>query len=210
MHILMIDGHPARDRLSAHLLDLYEAALPTSAAITRIALADITFDPVLAHGYAQRQEWEPDLLRLAEALDQCDHLVVAFPLWWGAEPARLKGLLDRLLLPGFAFAYHANDPWWDRLLEGRSADVMITMDTPPLYLRLAYGNAVVKRWRKQVLGFCGFNPVRILPLGPVRHGGAAKAMPKWQSQIDRMSRRIRTARPDTKQLRLGAFLHGGD
>lgn len=40
-------------------------------------------------------------------------------MWWGSEPAHLKGLLDRVLLPGLTFAYHDDDNWWDKLMEGR-------------------------------------------------------------------------------------------
>jgi hypothetical protein len=55
-------------------------------------------------------------------------------MWWGSEPAHLKGLLDRVLLPGLTFAYHDDDNWWDKLMEGRSADVIATMDTPTAVL----------------------------------------------------------------------------
>ena len=208
MKILLIDGHPAPDRLSGHLLDIYINALPAGYEVERVAIRDLKFDPILHHGYAKRTEWEPDLHRLAGLIDQCDHLVVCFPMWWGSEPGELKGLLDRLLLPGFAFAYHADDPWWDRLLEGRSGDVIATMDTPPLFLRFYYGNAIVKRWKKQVLGFYGFAPVRFLALGPVKSGAADKAMPKWRERIEKLARSINPARPEQKQLRLPGFLGG--
>ncbi|MBY0344669.1 MAG: NAD(P)H-dependent oxidoreductase, partial [Sphingomonadales bacterium] len=131
MNVLLIDAHPDEGRYCSHLLDVYRAALPAGATVTLVALRDLRFDPNLAHGYRQRTEWEPDLQRMARLLDACDHIVFAFPMWWGAEPATLKGLLDRLSLPGFTFAYHENDTWWDRNMAGRSADVIVTMDTPP-------------------------------------------------------------------------------
>jgi NAD(P)H dehydrogenase (quinone) len=206
MNILLLDGHPDQGRLVTHLLDTYQAALPADATVTRIAVRDLTFEPILRHGYAKRTEWEPDVLAVAEALDACDHLVVAIPMWWGSEPAELKGLFDRVLLPGFAFAYHDDDPFWDKLLEGRSADVIATMDTPPFFLRLMYGNAIVKRLRKQVLGFCGFNPVRFLACGPTNKGGTEKNLPKWTSKIERMARSIKQAKPSAKTARLETFL----
>lgn len=209
MNILIIDGHPDANRLTSHLLDAYESALPGSATFSRIAVCDLSFSPNLRHGYAKRTEWEPDLLNLARKLDECDHLVIAFPMWWGSEPGELKGLLDRLLLPGFSFAYHQDDPWWDRLMEGRSADVIATMDTPPLFLRLMYGNAIVKRWKRQILGFCGFKPLRFLALGPVRDGEANKRLPRWRSQVEKLARSIRTVEPGKKQPRLEHFLKAG-
>ncbi|MDN3719732.1 NAD(P)H-dependent oxidoreductase [Roseibium salinum] len=35
----------------------------------------------------------------------CEHFVVVHPLWWGGLPAKLKGVFDRILLPGMAFRY---------------------------------------------------------------------------------------------------------
>ena len=206
MNVILLDGHPDKDRLGSHLLDTYQDALPSEVEVTRIAVRDLTFEPILRYGYAKRTDWEPDVRRVAEAIDTCDHIAIAFPMWWGGEPAELKGLLDRVLLPGFAFAYHVDDPWWDKLLEGRSADVIATMDTPPFFLRLVYGNPLIKRWRKQVLGFCGFKPVRFLACGPTNKGGAEKNLPKWEANIRRLARSIKQASPEKKVLRLEAFL----
>lgn len=206
MKVLLLDGHPDEGRLTTHLLDAYCQALPASVAVTRVAVRDLAFTPILRQGYAKRTKWEPDLARLAEQFDACDHLVVAFPLWWGSEPAELKGLIDRLFLPGFMFAYHTEDPWWDRLMAGRSADVIVTMDTPPLFLWLAYGNAVIRRWKGQVLGFVGFAPVRVLTFGPVGKGGADKNLGNWTAKIAKLARSVRVKAPEKKQPRLAAFL----
>lgn len=207
MNVLLIDAHPDEGRYCSHLLGVYRESLPPTAEVTLVALRDLAFSPNLAHGYRKRTDWEPDITRLAQLLDACDHIAFAFPMWWGAEPAVLKGLLDRLFLPGFTFAYHENDTWWDRNMAGRSADVIVTMDTPPLFLRLAYGNALIHRWRKQILGFAGFKPVRILPLGQVKFGGAQKKGPVWEAKVRRLAQTIRQAAPAKKEPRLEPFLN---
>ena len=92
-------------------------------------------------------------------------------------------------------------------MEGRSADVIATMDTPPLFLRLMYGNALIKRWKRQVLGFCGFKPVRFLALGPVKHGEADKRLPKWRKRIENMARTASPAEAAKKRERLKSFLN---
>ena len=196
LKILVIDGHPDDGRLTTFLLDHYVAALGGDASVQRLAVRDLAFDPNLRHGYNAEQEWEPDVRKIAEAIADCDHLVVGFPLWWGGEPMLLKGLLDRILVPGFAFRYRRASPFWDRLLAGRSADVIVTMDTPPWYLRLVYGDPVSHRWRHQVLGFCGFSPIRILRLGPTRRGAAAKRLPAWQRKIARAAQTA--SRPEAR------------
>lgn len=183
MRALLIDGHPDAARLSAHLLDTYAAALPAGTQVERLALRDLDFDANLPRGYKAIPPREPDLGRALAAIEACDHLVLGFPLWWGAEPARVKGFWDRVLLPGRAFRYHEGDPWWDRLLAGRSADVLVTMDTPPAYLRLAYFDPVGWRYRRQVLGFVGFRPLRLHYFGAVRRGGAERRLPLWRTRV---------------------------
>ncbi len=185
MQVLLIDGHPDRDRLSAHLLDGYAAALPEGTQMTRLAIRDLDFEPNLRRGYAEIQELEPDLERAFAMIRDCDHLVLAFPLWWGGEPARLKGFWDRVMLPGAAFRDHDDDPGWDRLLTGRSADVIVTMDTPPLFLRLAWLDPIGRRLQQLVLGFVGFAPIRLHYFGPVKNGGAERSLPRWRARLER-------------------------
>lgn len=188
MKVLILDGHPDEGRLITHLLDHYAAALPAGTEVTRLAVRDLSFDPNLRRGYGAPQAWEPDLERLAAALDACDHLVIGFPLWWGAEPALMKGLVDRLITPGFAFRYHKGDAFWDRLLAGRSADLLVTLDTPPWYLKFQYGNPVGRRWKHQVLEFVGFKPARIFYFGPTRRGGVKTGLASWLAKIAKAAR----------------------
>jgi len=66
-----------------------------------------------------------------------------------------QAVIDRVFLPGLAFAYHDDDPWWDKLLEGRTADVFVNADTPGFMIKWLYGNPHKNRITKQVLGFTG-------------------------------------------------------
>ena len=88
-------------------------------------------------------------------------------LWWGALPARLKGLIDRTFLPGFAFRYEKGQTWPDQLLKGRTATLLLTLDTPPWYFRLFQGAPAVRQLDTATLAFCGFKPVRHHLFGPV-------------------------------------------
>lgn len=125
MKIFALDAHPGAEGFSKELLAAYLDGAE-GADIEVMSLRDMDFDPVLHEGYRRRQEWEPDIQRAMDALIACEHFVLAFPMWWGAQPALLKGFLDRAFLPGVAFKYHDNDPMWDRLLAGRSSPA-----TPP-------------------------------------------------------------------------------
>jgi NAD(P)H dehydrogenase (quinone) len=84
-------------------------------------------------------------------------------------PALLKGFLDRCWLPGFAFKYHTHDSFWDRLLIGRSARIIVTSDAPTLYNLIVNFNAPVRVMKNMVLGFCGFRPVKTTAIGSVKN-----------------------------------------
>jgi putative NADPH-quinone reductase len=93
-------------------------------------------------------------------------------------PALLKGFLDRVFLPGFAFQYREGSRFWDRLLSGRSAHLFVTMDTPPWYYRLFYRMPGHNQMKRTILEFSGIKPVGIASFGPVR-GSSQQQREKW-------------------------------
>ncbi|MBU45693.1 MAG: hypothetical protein CMN76_20970 [Spirochaetaceae bacterium] len=158
-NILIIDGHPNQESFSRAIAEtLHESLPPHSARI--ISLRDLQFDPILKTGYQEPMSLEPDLVELQELIQSANHLVLISPVWWGSVTALMKGFLDRVLLPGFAFKYRKGSPFWDRLLAGRSASVYLTMDSPYWWFRFVYGNPAVKMLKHAVLKFCGYSPVR--------------------------------------------------
>jgi putative NADPH-quinone reductase len=54
-------------------------------------------------------------------------------------PGRFKALVDKALQPGFAYKYHQYGQFWNKLLAGRSAEVLLTCDAPGWYDRFVYG-----------------------------------------------------------------------
>lgn len=187
--ILLILGHPAADSLCAALAQAYaEGARRAGHGVSVLHLRDLRFDPVLHEGYKQIQPLEPDLLAAQAAIRQAQHLVFIYPTWWGGMPALMKGFFDRVFLPGFAFKYREGSPWWDRLLAGRSADVITTMDTPPWFYRLVYGSPGLRQIERTVLRFSGIRPVRITAIGRVKDTPPAwKA--KWLARVRRLGER---------------------
>jgi putative NADPH-quinone reductase len=167
-NILLIEGHPDSTSFNAALAGTYaEGARQAGATVERLQLSALSFDPVLRHGYQQVQALEPDLQRAQEKLLWAQHLVFSYPTWWGTPPALLKGFLDRTLLPGFAFKFDS-DSTWQKLLKGRSARLLVTMDFPAWYYRWLFGAPGDKAMAKSTLGFCGVDPVRISHFAMVR------------------------------------------
>ena len=187
--VLVILGHPDRDSFCGALADAYsEAAIAAGDAVRRINLGELQFDPVLWQGYRQVQPLEPDLQQAQADILWANHLVFVYPNWWGTMPALLKGFIDRTFLPGFAFKYHRDDPFWDRLLAGRSAQLLVTMDTPNWYYRWFFKMPGHEQMRRTILEFCGVKPVRIKVFSPVRQA-TPEQRSRWLQQVQQLAMR---------------------
>jgi putative NADPH-quinone reductase len=163
-------GHPKSGSLCEGIADAYQVGAESAGAeIRRINLGNMSFDMDDFTGYSGTMPpLEPDLTAWQEAITWADHLLFVHPYWWGAMPAKAKAVLDRALTPGFGFKYHDKGMGWDKLLTGKTADVIITSDTPPLIDTLLYrkpGRRVIKN---QVLGFCGIKTRKNIQFGTIK------------------------------------------
>lgn len=167
--ILIINGHPDEESFNFALANAYKTgALSTGHEVQEIVVRDLKFNPNLQFGYRKRTDLEPDLLDAREKITWADHIVIIYPVWWGSVPAMLKGFLDRVLLPGFAFKKRENSVWWDKFLTNKSGRIISTMDQPSWYYRLIYKRPSHHAMKKATLEFCGVKPVRITSIGPIR------------------------------------------
>ena len=184
--ILIINGHPDKESFNAALTEAYAkgAGAQARTKVDVIYLADLTFDPILRYGYRKRTELEPDLLKAFELLKEADHTVWVYPTWWGGMPALLKGFIDRLFLPGFTFQYRENSPFWDKLMKGKTARVITTMDAPIWYYRLAYNSAGHKAIKRVILGFCGFK-VKFFTMGNLKNSTVQQRQ-KWLDKAEKL------------------------
>lgn len=188
--VLVILGHPVADSLCGALARSYsDAAAGSGHEVRRINLGELSFDPLLRHGYAEPQELEPDLVEAQRQLRWAEHVVFVYPTWWGSMPALMKGFIDRTFLPGFAFKYHRRSPLWTRLLAGRTAELLITMDTPPLFNRLVNLSPGERQMKRSVLQFTGLRPTRATSFGKVRGSSPAKRA-KWIAKAGRLGREL--------------------
>ncbi|MEE6129534.1 NAD(P)H-dependent oxidoreductase [Chryseobacterium arthrosphaerae] len=189
--IAIINGHPNKDSFNFGIVDAYKAgARESGAEIKEIAIANLRFDPNLRFGYQKRMELEPDLVRAWEIIQWADHLVWVHPVWWGGLPALTKGFIDRLFLPGFAYQYRKNSVWWDRLLKGKTAHIMTTLDQPGWYYRLMYGRPSVNQLKKSTLEFCGVKPVKVTYIGIIRNSEDEQRN-KWLEKAKGLGRRLK-------------------
>lgn len=167
-NILVILGHPSNTSYSAALAEAYVQGAKTAGHTVRVLrLADLNFDPILHGSNPHHQPLEPDLLAAQTSIAWAQHIAWVFPVWWGTIPALLKGFLDRTLTSGWAYKFNKGSSLPVPLLTGRSAHLLVPLDTPPWYYRWVYRMPVIHQMKRTTLEFCGVRPVKTHMFGPV-------------------------------------------
>jgi putative NADPH-quinone reductase len=188
--ILIINGHPNKESFNFALVEAYKKGVLTSGAdLKEITICDLNFNPNLQSGYQKKTALEPDLLNAWEKIIWADHMVWVHPVWWGGLPAITKGFIDRVFLPGKAFKYRDNSVWWDKLLKGKTAHIITTLDQPGFYYWIAFGRPSVNQLKKSVLEFCGIKPVRVTYIQPIRNS-KIEFRNKWLSKTEGMGKEL--------------------
>jgi 1,4-dihydroxy-2-naphthoate octaprenyltransferase len=168
LKVLIIVGHPRKASFCGALARAYrKGAARTGVELRELWLADLRFDRDVHSFDPEVQPVEKDVRRAKELIAWADHLVFVYPTWWGTMPGLLKGFLDRVLAPGFAFEDLPNGGWRP-LLRGKSADLITTMDTPGWAYRWIYRAPGHNAMRRASLGFCGIATSRVLRFGPIK------------------------------------------
>ena len=190
--ILLIQGHPdaTLPHLCQALADAYaEGARKAGHELRRTAVAELDF-PILR----TQKAWEegslpPGLQQAQEDIRWAGHIVLFFPLWLGDMPALLKGFLEQVARPGFAFERGDDSAAFAKKgLTGRSARVVVTMGMPALVYRWYFRAHSVKSLERNILGFAGIAPVNETLIGMV---GSFKPGDgeRWLAKLRRLGQR---------------------
>lgn len=157
--VLIIVGHPTPKSFTGAMAESYAEGMRRSGIDTTLLwLSELQFAPILHAGFNKIQELEPDLVRAQELIERAAHIVWVYPTWWGHWPALMKGFVDRLFLPGWGFQY-GESAFPEKLLKGRSARIISTMDSPSWWYRFMYGRPGHRALKDATLWFCGITPV---------------------------------------------------
>lgn len=183
--ILVIQGHPdaSQPHLCHALADAYAAgAREAGHEVRTVDVAALDF-PLLR----SQREWSsgtlpPSLAQAQQDIGWAQHLVLVFPLWLGDMPALLKGFLEQVARPGFAFSAEGGGAAFSRKgLTGRSARIVVTMGMPALVYRWYFRAHSVKSLERNILGFVGISPVSATLVGSVAQLDGEAAMKHLQA-----------------------------
>ena len=175
--ILVVIGTPIAGSLVHALADSYVEGADGAGAEVRVI--DLSTQPIPAHPRtrnelrAPRDETDlpldPQVKEYVDALLWATHVTFVYPQWWGTYPAALKAFIDGTFLANATFRYHPSGKGWDRLLTGRTARLIMTIDSPTWWNRFAYRNASETSLKRAILGYCGIRTTGITRFSEVRH-----------------------------------------
>lgn len=176
-NVLIVYAHPEARSFNAAMLALAIRTLESLGDVVRLSnLYDMGFQPVVSaadfknrqrvdrldyfdeqkHAYASGS-FAQDIQAEIDKVRWCELLILQFPLYWFSMPAILKGWIDRVFVPGFAFGA---GKWYERGgFSGKRAMLVTTLSAYPEMMAPDGLNGLmdVYLWPIQngVLAFCG-------------------------------------------------------
>ena len=188
--IVVLLGNSDYNSFSGAIADRYQVqAEEAGHEVARFNIGELQFDPILHRGYKEIQELEPDLQQLQAAITEADHLMIVYPNWWCTMPAILKGLFDRMWLPGFAFNFNKDTKRVEKHLTGKTARVVVVAGThSPFMTWWNYGD-YTNEIQHGILGFAGIRTA-VTAFGPCEKV-ANDQHEKWLTQIDKLGVKAR-------------------
>lgn len=183
--ILVLAANPKGNSFVNYLAEAYSNSAEEKNEVQLLKISDMEFNLNLSGGYEEEHSMEDSLKSFQASIEWCDHFVIFTPIWWGSLPAKFKGLIDRTFLPGFAFQYEKGKLIPKKLLKGKTALIVMTMDTPTWYYSLIQGAPATKQLKTTILKFVGFNCIKSKMIGPIINS-TKESRSKWVNEVSKL------------------------
>ena len=136
MNILLVYCHPNPESFTAAVKTVAVATLEAKG--HRVDVLDLyaeDFAPVMScterAGYHTREENRRPVASHLDRVKAADGLLFVYPTWWYAQPAMLKGWLERVLIPHETFTMpEGNQPIRGLMTNIRVLGVLTTLGSP--------------------------------------------------------------------------------
>lgn len=171
-------AHPDSESFSASLYQTFCDAAAENSRVTTVNRYDLYrdgFNPVMDESELRRHIPVDDLgMTYIRTLEQSRALALFFPDWWGAEPAILKGWLEKMLRQDVAYARGGSSaPGRSRsantrgLLTDLSLHLFISSDADETEAPAAR-EIYRQRFEGNIAAYCGIPRVELKFFAPVR------------------------------------------
>lgn len=117
------------------------------------------FDPVLPDQEIPKNAPLGSFIQeCCEEISASDGIIIIHPNWWGQPPAILKGWVDRVIRPGYAYEFTEGDSGEGvpvGLLKASTALVFNTSNTSAEREQQVFGDPLETIWKNCIFGLCG-------------------------------------------------------
>ncbi|HTF30134.1 MAG TPA: NAD(P)H-dependent oxidoreductase [Flavitalea sp.] len=147
------------------------------------------FNPVMTaedlRAYRDKNAADPKVLEYKSRIDQADHLIFIFPIWWELMPALTKGFIDKVIFPGVAYDY-ANErhtrmnPLWIKI---KGVTMITTMNSPGILYWGVFGNAIQRAVMRGTFWKMGYKNRKWISFNMVKMVSEDKRK-KWLTKLE--------------------------
>lgn len=154
--MIIVYAHPNKEGYCGYTLK--EVINGLEKRFLRYELFDLyamNYDPILKpeeHYTSGKKKISSENIKIQEKIKNENRFIFIYPTWWNSVPAILKGFVDRVFTPKFAFYYEGGIP--HSLLSGKAAVFTFT-GGPRIISVLYFKDSAVKFMTRDVLRFCG-------------------------------------------------------
>ena len=195
MKTLIVFNHPHEGSFCRAILEAVQHGLKESGQQSGLIHLDKDgFDPVMRSkdlkAFAMAGKGIPDALddvdplvrKYKTKLEQAEHLVLIFPIWWMNMPAMMKGFIDKVIFPGVAYDMEEGR-LRSRLKSLRQVTVISTMNTPADIYRDMFGNSLEGSLVKGTFNQIGIHDVEWISLNMVKQSGQ-EVRKMWLEELE--------------------------
>lgn len=189
MRTVIVFNHPYEESYCNALLKAVTKGLKKARhEVDLIHLDRDGFNPAMSSSdlkaFVEHKAVDPQVIGYHERLKKANHLIFIFPIWWDIMPAAIKGFIDRVLSPGFAYDHHPRGFGLVPLLKNlQSVTVITTMNKPRIIYSLLIGNLIRKVMIRSVFKTMGYKNVKWISFTSVKRVSQEKRI-KWLTEIE--------------------------
>lgn len=172
MKILIIDSHPYKESFNRQLTRDIAKTIGGKHLVEILNLVDDGFSPTMTSeelsGFSGGISSDHKVADYQQKVKDADLLVFSFPIWWASVPAILKGFIDKVFLPGYAFEYSKTG-----MLIGllhKEAVVISTMQTPKFFFKHFLNNPIKNHLIRGTLSGCGIKTRKYFMIDKINSG----------------------------------------
>ncbi|TGK50542.1 flavodoxin family protein [Leptospira kanakyensis] len=163
MKNLIIYSHSNPKSFTKAVLDsILNSLIEKSEIVSLIDLYSDKFNPVLVvDDYNRRRDICNDkyTLKYRNLINEADHLIFIYPVWWHGFPAILKGFIDRVFASDFIYSFKNKKKgalFPEGLMKNKKISCFYTLDAPSIVAYFDPGWLAIKYG---LFRYCGFKRV---------------------------------------------------